>query len=99
MQKLTLDHERIIIVDSTRRGKRMPDSLSKTIPIWCAVLNRAIFTYSDRKVGTKIVHLPPLSVSASERDQIATRIDGWTQDFIVSFYFYRLHLNSARSFC
>ncbi|KAF8652026.1 hypothetical protein HU200_062968 [Digitaria exilis] len=31
-----------IIVDSTRRGKRFPDSMSKTIPIWCSVLNRAI---------------------------------------------------------
>ncbi|KAH3662416.1 hypothetical protein OGAPHI_005668 [Ogataea philodendri] len=29
----------IIIVDSTRRGKKIPDSQSKTIPIWCAVLN------------------------------------------------------------
>ncbi|PNT75799.1 hypothetical protein BRADI_1g38000v3 [Brachypodium distachyon] len=31
-----------IIVDSTRKGKRFPDSMSKTIPIWCSVLNRAI---------------------------------------------------------
>ncbi|KAK4280944.1 hypothetical protein QN277_012496 [Acacia crassicarpa] len=30
------------IVDSTRRGKRFPDSMSKTIPIWTCVLNRAI---------------------------------------------------------
>ncbi|BAF19766.1 tRNA A64-2'-O-ribosylphosphate transferase isoform X1 [Oryza sativa Japonica Group] len=34
-----------IIVDSTRRGKRFPDSMSKTIPIWCCVLNRAIERY------------------------------------------------------
>lgn len=31
-----------MIVDSTRRGKRFPDSMSKTIPIWTCVLNRAI---------------------------------------------------------
>ncbi|XP_058074168.1 uncharacterized protein C3F10.06c isoform X4 [Magnolia sinica] len=31
-----------IIVDSTRKGKRFPDSMSKTIPIWACVLNRAI---------------------------------------------------------
>lgn len=31
-----------IIVDSTRKGKRFPDSFSRTIPIWCAVWNRAI---------------------------------------------------------
>ncbi|GMI81270.1 hypothetical protein like AT2G40570 [Hibiscus trionum] len=33
------------IVDSTRRGKRFPDSMSKTIPIWTCVLNRSIFNY------------------------------------------------------
>ncbi|KAG0327062.1 hypothetical protein BGZ99_008402 [Dissophora globulifera] len=31
-----------IIVDSTRKGKRVPDALSKTIPIWCATINTAI---------------------------------------------------------
>lgn len=31
----------IVIVDSTRRGKSLPDALSKTIPIWCAVLTQA----------------------------------------------------------
>ncbi|XP_020264903.1 uncharacterized protein C3F10.06c isoform X2 [Asparagus officinalis] len=31
-----------IVVDSTRKGKRFPDSMSKTIPIWACVLNRAI---------------------------------------------------------
>ena len=32
---------RCIIVDSTRRGKPMPDALTKTLPTWCAVLNQA----------------------------------------------------------
>jgi hypothetical protein len=32
-----------IIVDSTRRGKIFPDSLSATIPIWIAVINVIIF--------------------------------------------------------
>eukprot|EP00252_Welwitschia_mirabilis_P021531 TRINITY_DN5544_c0_g1_i3.p1 TRINITY_DN5544_c0_g1~~TRINITY_DN5544_c0_g1_i3.p1 ORF type:complete len:540 (-),score=100.29 TRINITY_DN5544_c0_g1_i3:298-1917(-) len=31
-----------IIVDATRKGKRFPDSMSKTIPIWACVLNRAV---------------------------------------------------------
>eukprot|EP01137_Pigoraptor_chileana_P007621 Opistho-2@3579 len=31
-----------LIVDSTRKGRTLPDSFSKTIPIWCAVLNRAV---------------------------------------------------------
>lgn len=32
-----------IVVDSTRRGKRMPDALSKTVPMWCCVLNWVLF--------------------------------------------------------
>lgn len=35
--------EGVMIVDSTRRGKRMPDALLKTIPIWCAVLNKVLY--------------------------------------------------------
>ncbi|GER34083.1 initiator tRNA phosphoribosyl transferase family protein, partial [Striga asiatica] len=37
-----------MIVDSTRKGKRFPDSMSKTIPIWTCVLNRAIYGYRAR---------------------------------------------------
>lgn len=37
-----------IIVDSTRKGKRFPDSMSKTIPIWTCVLNRAILNYRNK---------------------------------------------------
>jgi tRNA A64-2'-O-ribosylphosphate transferase len=34
------DNGSAMLVDSTRRGKRIPDALSKTVPIWCAVINR-----------------------------------------------------------
>ncbi|CAN8284769.1 unnamed protein product [Cochlearia groenlandica] len=37
-----------IIVDSTRKGKRFPDSMSKTIPIWSCVLNRSIYNHFKR---------------------------------------------------
>ncbi|KAF9613785.1 hypothetical protein IFM89_011509 [Coptis chinensis] len=37
-----------MIVDSTRRGKRFPDSMSKTIPMWTCVLNRAVASYRRR---------------------------------------------------
>lgn len=40
-KSLTLSSPRLILVDSTRAGKRLPDALSKTVPIWCAVINRA----------------------------------------------------------
>mgnify|MGYP006412535479 CR=1 FL=1 len=32
----------VMIIDATRQGKQFPDSLSFTIPIWCAVMN-AVF--------------------------------------------------------
>lgn len=37
-----------IIVDATRKGKRFPDSMSKTIPIWICVLNRSISNYLNK---------------------------------------------------
>lgn len=37
----------VAIVDSTRKGKLMPDALSKTVPIWCAVLNYIMFEGQD----------------------------------------------------
>ncbi|CAL9059873.1 uncharacterized protein C3F10.06c-like [Musa acuminata AAA Group] len=40
-----------LIVDSTRKGKRFPDSMSKTIPIWACVLNCAIKNYLQRMLG------------------------------------------------
>ena len=32
----------VALVDSTRRGKHYPDALTKTVPIWCAVVNTAV---------------------------------------------------------
>ena len=81
---------RIIVVDSTRAGKRVPDALSKTIPIWCAVVNRAI---AKRFPST----IPPewetdlftsfASVSRQEHHQIKRRIDEWAEDLAVDTYF------------
>ncbi|KAF2093944.1 initiator tRNA phosphoribosyl transferase [Rhizodiscina lignyota] len=56
-----------IIVDSTRRGKVMPDALSKTVPIWCAVLNRILF---PQLRDAHALHTPPRCVSSSEHDQV-----------------------------
>jgi tRNA A64-2'-O-ribosylphosphate transferase len=71
----------IVIVDSTRRGKSMPDALSKTVPIWCAVLNRVLFPDNKRE-GVHELHTPPQAVSASEHAQIETRIHGFVQKFL-----------------
>ncbi|KAL2813253.1 tRNA A64-2'-O-ribosylphosphate transferase [Aspergillus granulosus] len=68
------EHGGCIIVDSTRRGKLMPDALSKTIPIWCAVFNRALFPSESTYHS---VQLPPNYLGASEESQIEQRIDAF----------------------
>jgi tRNA A64-2'-O-ribosylphosphate transferase len=76
---------RCIVVDSTRRGKRtkpifqsidhanmwigMPDALSKTIPIWCSVLNHFLYPNDTRFHD---VYTPPQVVSESEHVQITS---------------------------
>lgn len=67
------EHDGCVIVDSTRRGKSMPDALSKTVPIWCCVLNRMLFPEYE----VHSLHTPPQSVSASEHSQIEARLDGF----------------------
>ncbi|KAF3356407.1 hypothetical protein VdG1_03687 [Verticillium dahliae VDG1] len=69
-----------IIVDSTRRGKRIPDALSKTIPIWCAVLNRALFPSLPEEAHA--LHTPPNVVSPSEHAQIAALLPSFLAAFL-----------------
>ncbi|KAG7127769.1 hypothetical protein HYQ45_012411 [Verticillium longisporum] len=69
-----------IIVDSTRRGKRIPDALSKTIPIWCAVLNRALFPSLPEEAHA--LHTPPNVVSPSEHAQIAALLPYFLAAFL-----------------
>lgn len=42
-------------MDSTRKGKRFPDSMSKTIPIWTCVLNRAILNYRNKMLDSGLL--------------------------------------------
>ncbi|KAI1746293.1 initiator tRNA phosphoribosyl transferase [Xylaria scruposa] len=65
-------HDGCIIVDSTRRGKQMPDALSKTVPIWCCVLNRVLFP--EAAAGLHRLYTPPNVVSRSEHSQAEARI-------------------------
>ncbi|KAI1632244.1 tRNA A64-2'-O-ribosylphosphate transferase [Biscogniauxia mediterranea] len=44
-------HDGCVVVDSTRRGKAMPDALTKTLPIWCCVVNRVLFPELGRGRG------------------------------------------------
>ncbi|KAF9268465.1 initiator tRNA phosphoribosyl transferase [Marasmius fiardii PR-910] len=84
----------IILVDSTRAGKRIPDSLSKTVPIWCAVINRAVVSrfpelcMEDTGNGNwdTVLHTPPLAVSKQEHKQIESLLDEWAEGLIKSSY-------------
>ena len=63
----------------------MPDALSKTVPIWCAVINLAIELRRKRKPVAEIddgdwdaqLYLPPRIVSASEKAQIESLLPMW----------------------
>ncbi|KAJ2958817.1 hypothetical protein NQZ79_g5685 [Umbelopsis isabellina] len=72
-----------LIVDSTRRGKRLPDALSKTIPIWCAVINRVISKsqYCASKWDSALYTLPSI-ISRSEHAQIEILIDDFSQNML-----------------
>ncbi|KAL9578897.1 MAG: hypothetical protein Q9212_005424, partial [Teloschistes hypoglaucus] len=70
-------HGGCIIVDSTRRGKSMPDALSKTIPIWCTVMNRLVFEEWPRDFP---LYTPDAVVSRSEHSQIEARIPALVEE-------------------
>ena len=50
----------------------MPDALSKTVPVWCCVLNRALFP--DHQTSAHTLYVPPNVVSDSERSQMEARV-------------------------
>lgn len=65
----------VILVDCTgNRRKRFPDSMSKTVPIWCAVLQAAM----DEAVEfDDLLHLP--SDVKEERLEILKRMPQWVE--------------------
>ncbi|KAJ2402014.1 tRNA A64-2'-O-ribosylphosphate transferase [Coemansia sp. RSA 2559] len=81
-----------VIVDSTRSGKSMPDSFSRTIPIWCAVWNRACFReiqsrcLNDRRLADwdNSLHMPPSIISESERTQVEGILDSFVDNLLAS---------------
>lgn len=63
----------------------MPDALSKTIPIWCVVVNRAIKIVHHKKEDWNVsLYCPPGVVSAQEYSQIESQLDTWTTSLSVS---------------
>jgi tRNA A64-2'-O-ribosylphosphate transferase len=84
-------HGGCMIVDSTRKGKRIPDALSKTIPIWCCTINRAVDIYRRRCHSQNSAlpwdlqfHSLPSAVSRSEHAQIETKISAFVQRLLDS---------------
>ena len=59
----------------------MPDALSKTIPIWCAVINRLLFEemHESHKLST-----PRDVVGASEHAHIEALLDGFVDNVKVN---------------
>lgn len=86
----------MLLVDSTRAGKRMPDALSKTVPIWCAVINRAVSLrypelarFHDPAIWNTKLYTPPGVVSVQEHTQISELLDSWAHDLAVRPDFHR----------
>ena len=69
------DSGRCIIVDSTKR-KYMSDALSKTVPIWCEVMNRLLFPRAADHCG---LVTPREAVLESEHEEIAKRLDKFVE--------------------
>ena len=80
-------HGGCVIVDATRRGKMFPDALSKTVPIWCAVVNTAVALYrTDAGTGdgdgfATDLKLPSW-VPEAEAFQIESKIDTWAMQLL-----------------
>lgn len=74
----------VVLVDSTRKGKLMPDALLKTVPIWCAVLNYIMYEgegdeHAELREQNWLA-TPAEMVSASEHESIAKVIPGHAQE-------------------
>lgn len=78
----------IAVVDSTKKGKLMPDALSKTIPIWCAVINSIYFDKEQIEDCYKLLlannwlWVPSKMVGASETVQIQQLIPGFAREVV-----------------
>ena len=77
----------VMLVDATKRGRRLPDAFSRTVPIWCTVINRAVQKYRRRTLNFVSssnsneffwdveLHVPPRVVSDIEKSTITTKLD------------------------
>ena len=66
----------------------MPDALSKTVPIWCSVVNRALDERFHLSMTNPLgwdnnLYTPPQSVSRQEHSQVENRLPDWTSSLVV----------------
>lgn len=75
--------------------QRFPDALSKTLPLWCAVLNRARMQLLPPSPDNSSASLEdwlhngtlktlPTAVGRSEHSQMEARVEEWAQALAVS---------------
>ena len=79
----------VLLVDATKRGRRHPDAFSRTVPIWCTVLNRTVARYR-KKTGRTVedwdveLHVPPREVSDVEKQIVTKKLDTLVDSFVDS---------------
>lgn len=85
----------VALVDSTRKGKRFPDSFTRTIPIWVAVVNRAVYCHRMKRNGLPIpsfeeipsewkeVELPHW-ITETERHQVTVKVKEFCEMLMTS---------------
>lgn len=69
------NHGGAVLVDITKYGKRFPDSLARTVPIWACILNHVVFSDSSVLLPS-IRDLLPSWIPASEASEITRRLPG-----------------------
>lgn len=78
----------VVLVDSTRKGKLMPDALLKTAPIWCSVLNYIMYEGDHEGIAETFRSLqednwlatPREMVSESEHHAIVQKIPEFARE-------------------
>lgn len=66
-----------ILIDTTRRGKAYPDALRRTVPMFTAVWNRALF---GGLAGTGVLDFQGFGLEEGEISQIESRLPTFVQD-------------------
>lgn len=72
----------VCIVDATTKGKRIPDALSKTVPVWCCTLTRFVNRCFHRSLDETLYF--PRTVHSSEHAQVSAQIDGFVETLLQS---------------